>query len=137
MGAQLHATAALPLVKKKVSHCIRGRVGPRAGLGECGKYHPSRDWIPGPFRPYGVAIPLLLLLLLLLYAIKAFGPLDMSYRLDSFTHPCDKIKPPDGADMGHRTLFSQYFCFCSEQNCDGTAEKGNGSQVLQQASKAV
>ena len=136
MGAQLHAPAALPPVKRKVSYCIGGWVGPRAGLGWCEKSHPSGDSIPVPFSPYRVAIPLLLLLLLL-YAIKTFDPLDVSYRLDSFTHPCDKIKPPDGADMGHNIPFSRYFCFCSEQNCDGTAEKGNGSQVLQQASKAV
>jgi hypothetical protein len=68
--------------------------------------------------------------------MNAFDPLDM-YLLDSFTHPCDKIKPLEGAAMGHHTLFSQYFCFYSEQNCDGTAEKGNRSQVLQQAPKAV
>jgi hypothetical protein len=69
--------------------------------------------------------------------IKTFDPLVMSYRLDSFTHPCDKTKPLDGADMEHYTPFSQYFCFYSERNCDGAAERGNRSQVLQQASKAV
>jgi hypothetical protein len=39
------------------THCIRGCVGPRAGLDGCEKSRPHRDSIPGPSSPYRVAIP--------------------------------------------------------------------------------
>jgi hypothetical protein len=32
-------------------------VGPRAGLGRCGKSRPHRDSIPGPSSPWPIVIP--------------------------------------------------------------------------------
>ena len=43
--------------KRPVTHCIGGWVGPRAGLDWCGKSHPHRDSIPGPFSLQRIAIP--------------------------------------------------------------------------------
>jgi len=54
VGAQRNAPAALYPRKKPGTHCIGSWVGPRAGLGGCGKFRPHRDSIP---RPYRVAIP--------------------------------------------------------------------------------
>jgi hypothetical protein len=42
------------------THCTGGWMGPRAGLDRCGKSDPQRDSIPGPSRPYPVAIPTML-----------------------------------------------------------------------------
>jgi hypothetical protein len=39
------------------AHCIGGMVGPRAGLDWCRKSRFHRDSIPGPSRPWRVAIP--------------------------------------------------------------------------------
>ena len=39
------------------THCLRGWVGPRAGLDRCGKSRPDRHSIPGPSNPWRVAIP--------------------------------------------------------------------------------
>jgi len=38
VGGQRHAPAALPPGKRRGTHFIGGWVGPRAGLGGCGKY---------------------------------------------------------------------------------------------------
>jgi hypothetical protein len=46
-----HAPAALPPVKKFGTHCIGGRVGPRAGLEGRGKSLLRRDSIPEPSSP--------------------------------------------------------------------------------------
>ena len=45
----------LPLVKKPVTYCTGGWVGPRAGLDGCGKYRSHRDLIPIPSIPWRVA----------------------------------------------------------------------------------
>jgi len=39
------------------THCIRGWVGPRAGLDECRKSLTHRDSIPEPSSLYLVAVP--------------------------------------------------------------------------------
>jgi hypothetical protein len=51
VGGQRHAPAALPLGKGRGTHCIRGWVGPRAGLDGYRKSRPQRDSIPGPSSP--------------------------------------------------------------------------------------
>jgi hypothetical protein len=51
VGVQRHATAALPPPKRPGTHCIGGWVGPRAGLGRCGKSGLHLDSIPGPSSP--------------------------------------------------------------------------------------
>jgi hypothetical protein len=51
MGGKRHSPSALPPGKKLGTHCIGGWVGPRAGLGGCGKSRPHRDSIPGPTSP--------------------------------------------------------------------------------------
>ena len=43
---QRHAPAALSQGKRPFTHCVGGRVGPRAGLGGCGKYRPQLNSIP-------------------------------------------------------------------------------------------
>ena len=48
VGGQRNASAALPQGKRPGTHFIGGWLGPRAGLGGCGKSRPHRDWIPGP-----------------------------------------------------------------------------------------
>jgi hypothetical protein len=40
VGGQRHAPATLPPRKRPGTHCIRGWVGPRAGLDRCGKISP-------------------------------------------------------------------------------------------------
>jgi hypothetical protein len=57
MGSQRHAPAALPPQKRPGTHSTASWVGPRASLDGCGKSHPHRDSIPGPFKPYRVAMP--------------------------------------------------------------------------------
>ena len=52
-----HAPAALPPGKRPGTHCIGGRVGPRAGLDGCGKSRPHRDSIPGPSIRKRVPVP--------------------------------------------------------------------------------
>ena len=42
VGDQSHAPAALPPGERPDTHCIRGWVGPRAGLDRCGKSRPHR-----------------------------------------------------------------------------------------------
>ena len=52
VGGQHHAPAALPPRERPGTHCIGGWVGPRTGLGGCGKNSPPhRDSIPGPSSP--------------------------------------------------------------------------------------
>ena len=53
MGGQRHASAALPLGKRPVNHCIGGWMG-RSGRVRKISPHPHRDFIPGPstFCPY-------------------------------------------------------------------------------------
>ena len=34
------------------THCTGGWVSPKAGLDECGKFHPHRDSNPGPPNPW-------------------------------------------------------------------------------------
>jgi hypothetical protein len=46
VGGQRHAPGALPPGKWLSTHCIGGWVGPRAGLGGCGKSRPHQDSIP-------------------------------------------------------------------------------------------
>ena len=46
VGGQLHAPAALLPGKRPGTHCIRGWVGPRAGLVGRGKSRPHQDSIP-------------------------------------------------------------------------------------------
>ena len=53
VGGQRHAPAAL------INRCIVGLVGPRTGLGVCGKPRPHRDSIPGPSSPYRLNYPCL------------------------------------------------------------------------------
>jgi hypothetical protein len=40
---QRHTLASLRLRKRQVTHCIGGFVGPKIGLDECGKSHPSPE----------------------------------------------------------------------------------------------
>ena len=51
MGDQRHASAALPPEKRPRTHCIEGWVGPRAGLGGCGKYRPPPGFDPRTVHP--------------------------------------------------------------------------------------
>ena len=61
------------------THCLGGWVGPRAGLDRCGKSHPHRDSIPGPFSPQRVDIattisrPIIIIIIIVvaLFASKA------------------------------------------------------------------
>jgi hypothetical protein len=48
VGGQRDAPAAFTPGKGPDIHCIGDWVGPRAGLGGCGKSRPHWDWIPGP-----------------------------------------------------------------------------------------
>ena len=48
LSGQRQAPAALPPGKTRVTHCIGGWVGPRAGLDGCGKYRPHRDSVREP-----------------------------------------------------------------------------------------
>jgi hypothetical protein len=57
MGGQRHVPAALTPINRPGTHCTGGWVGPRAGLDGCGKFRLHQDSIPGPSRPYRVAIP--------------------------------------------------------------------------------
>ena len=41
MGSQRHAPSALHPVKRPSTHCIKGGVGPRAGLDGCGNLAPT------------------------------------------------------------------------------------------------
>jgi hypothetical protein len=47
------STTPRPLYPQEITgtHCIRGWVGPRAGLDVCEKSRPPRDSIPGPSSP--------------------------------------------------------------------------------------
>ena len=54
---QRHAPAAPYPQETPSTHCTGGWVGLRAGLDRYGKSLPHRDLIPGPSRPYSVAIP--------------------------------------------------------------------------------
>jgi hypothetical protein len=45
VGGKRHAPAALPPGKGNGTQCIRGWVGPRAGLDGCGKSRPHRDFL--------------------------------------------------------------------------------------------
>jgi hypothetical protein len=56
VGGQRHAPAALPPGERPGTHCTGGWVGPRVGLGRCGKSRPHRDSIPEPSNPQLVAI---------------------------------------------------------------------------------
>ena len=47
VGGKRHTPVALPPGKKHSIHHMRGWVGSRAGLDECGKFRPHRDSIPG------------------------------------------------------------------------------------------
>jgi hypothetical protein len=51
VGGQRHTSAALPPVKRHDTHCIRGCVGPTAGLEGCENVAPHLDSIPGPSSP--------------------------------------------------------------------------------------
>ena len=51
VGGQLHAPAALPPGKRPGTHCIGGWVGPRAGLGGCGKSRPPPGFDPRTVQP--------------------------------------------------------------------------------------
>ena len=57
VGGQRHAPADLARGKRPSIHCVGGWVGPRAGADGCRNPHPLRDSIPGPSRPYRVAVP--------------------------------------------------------------------------------
>ena len=62
VDGQLHAPAALPPGKRAGTHCIRGWVGPRAGLDRCGKTRPppgfdTRTAQPAVSRYIDCAIP--------------------------------------------------------------------------------
>ena len=48
---QHHAPAALYPRERPDTHCTGDWLGPRAGMGKCGKSRPHRDWIPGPPSP--------------------------------------------------------------------------------------
>jgi hypothetical protein len=49
VGGQHRAPAALSPGKRPGTRRIGGCVGPKAGLGGCGKSHPYQDSIPGPY----------------------------------------------------------------------------------------
>ena len=49
VGGQSHAPAALPPVKRPVTHCIGACVGPKVALDGCGKSRPTG--IPSPDCP--------------------------------------------------------------------------------------
>jgi hypothetical protein len=51
VGGQRHAPAGLPPGKKSLTHCIGGRVGPRAGLDGCGKSRPTPGIDPRTVKP--------------------------------------------------------------------------------------
>jgi hypothetical protein len=51
VGGERHAQAALPLGKRVGTHCTGGWLVPRAGLDECGKFHPLGDSILGLNQP--------------------------------------------------------------------------------------
>jgi hypothetical protein len=50
VDGQLHALDALPPGKRPGTHCTGGWVGPRAGMGGCGKSRPPTG-IRSPDRP--------------------------------------------------------------------------------------
>jgi hypothetical protein len=50
VGGQRHAPAVLP-PQRPGTHCIRGWLGPRAGVDGCGKSRAHRDSTPGPSSP--------------------------------------------------------------------------------------
>jgi len=45
-GGHCHAVATLPTGKRHGTLCIRGWMGPRASLDQCGEFRPSRLWSP-------------------------------------------------------------------------------------------
>ena len=51
IGGQRHAPAALPLRKRRGTHCAGVWVGPRAGMDGCGKSRRHQDSIPDPSSP--------------------------------------------------------------------------------------
>ena len=51
VGGQRHAPAALPSGKRPGTHCIRSKVGPRAGLDGCGKSRPPSGFDPRTVQP--------------------------------------------------------------------------------------
>ena len=51
VGGQRHAPAALPLGKRPGTHCIGGLVGPRAGMGRCGKSRLTPGFDPRTVQP--------------------------------------------------------------------------------------
>jgi hypothetical protein len=51
VGGQRHAPAALPPGKRPGTHCIGGWVGPRAGLGGCGKSRSPPGFDPRTIHP--------------------------------------------------------------------------------------
>jgi hypothetical protein len=58
MGWVVNATPwTIYLRERPGTHCVRGWVGSRAGLGGCGKSRPPRDSIPRPSMPQRVAMP--------------------------------------------------------------------------------
>jgi hypothetical protein len=59
VGGQRHALPNLLPVDRPVSHCTGVWVGPRAGLGGCGKSHPHQDSITRPSSPERISIQLL------------------------------------------------------------------------------
>ena len=52
VGGQRHAPAALPR-ERSGTHCIRGWVGPRAGLDGCGKTRPQPGFDSRTAQPVG------------------------------------------------------------------------------------
>ena len=51
VGGQRHTPSALPPGKRPGTHCLRGWVGPRAGLDGCGKSHPPPGFYPRTVKP--------------------------------------------------------------------------------------
>ena len=51
MSGKRDALATLPTGKRHGTHCIGGRVGPRAGLDKCGKILPPPSFDPRTVQP--------------------------------------------------------------------------------------
>jgi hypothetical protein len=51
VGGQRHTPSALPPGKRPGTHCLRGWVGPRAGLDGYGKSHPPPGFDPRTVQP--------------------------------------------------------------------------------------
>jgi hypothetical protein len=51
VGSEFHTLAALPLVKRPVTNCAGGWVGPRASLDGCRKFRPPLGFSPKTIKP--------------------------------------------------------------------------------------